>query len=133
MLEWTPGIRAVGKELAVLLGIVGEFLRRRWVACGAFAVLAGGAERAMVGDVDGGTWRSDGRLMCEFAVFVCAGQVEFAGGVWRRRFVGGSESHVHWRYGCSLWLFLLEWWSAISLLACSQVGILMAVWLNTVK
>ncbi|KFZ09246.1 hypothetical protein V502_08850 [Pseudogymnoascus sp. VKM F-4520 (FW-2644)] len=44
--ERTARVGAVGEELAVLLGIVREFLRRRRVPRRALAVLAGGAEGA---------------------------------------------------------------------------------------
>ena len=92
--EGTAGVGAVGVELAVLLRLVHLLLRRRGVPRGALAVLARGAEWALVCNVDSRTGRGSGRLVCEGAVGLDAFEIEFAERVGRLLF-GCVAFNVH--------------------------------------
>lgn len=80
--EGAGGISTVREELAVLIGLVGSFLSGRRVSGDTFPVFAGGAKGAMVVDVDGGSGRRGGRLVCEYAIGLTAFEIEFADSVW---------------------------------------------------
>jgi len=76
-------ISAIRVEFAFLLVLEGDLLRRRWVLARAFSILARSPKRTHIPEIDSCTWRSCRRLMCEFAILVCAGKVVSAGGILR--------------------------------------------------
>lgn len=78
MFERASSVLAVGEELAVLFALVRKPCGWRGVASDAFAVFAGSTKAANIVDIDRNTRRRSWRLMCEFAVFVCAVKIVFA-------------------------------------------------------
>lgn len=78
MFERASSVLAVGEEFAVLFALVRKPCCWRGVASDAFAVFAGSTKAANVVDIDRNTRRRSWRLMCEFAVFVCAVKIVFA-------------------------------------------------------
>ena len=71
----------IGKEFAILLGSMCNFLEGRRMPTHAFAIFAGSRKRTHVVYVHGCTWWRGRRLVSIWTIFLGAFQIEFADGV----------------------------------------------------